>query len=74
MSNAASVLGMDSFDPDVFKEKISEIRVPGPNRLIYVFKDGTRVEREWLDKSRSASWTPEMRRKAAEAAARRYAV
>jgi len=74
MSHAASVLGMDSFDPDVFKEKISAIRVPGPNRLVFVFKDGTRVEREWLDKSRSASWTPEMRRKAAEAAARRYAV
>ena len=72
--SAASVLGLDSFDPEAFKANIKEIRIPGNNRMIFVFHDGTQVEREWQDKSRSASWTPEMRKHAAETTARRYAV
>ena len=74
LESAASVLGLDSFDPEAFKANIKEIRIPGNNRMIFVFHDGTQVEREWQDKSRSASWTPEMRKHAAETTARRYAV
>ena len=74
LSITASVLGLPEFDADVFKEQIKEIQVPSFNHLIYVFKDGRVVEREWQDKSRSTSWTVEMRRKAAETTERRYAV
>lgn len=74
LSITASVLGLPEFDADVFKAQIKEIQVPSFNHLIYVFKDGRVVEREWQDKSRSTSWTVEMRRKAAETTARRYAV
>lgn len=42
------------------------------NRLVFVMKDGTKVECEWHDKSRSRSWTDEMRVQAAEHARRRY--
>ena len=52
---------------------IQEIRVPAFNHLVYVFKDGTTVEREWKDKSRRDSWTDEMRAQAAVHARRRYA-
>lgn len=66
LESAASVLGLDSFDPEVFKANIKEIRIPGNNRMIFIFHDGAQVEREWQDKSRSASRTPEMRKHAAE--------
>ena len=36
-----------------------------PNRkLIFQMKDGTREEYIWVEKSRSESWTPEMREQA----------
>lgn len=74
MEHTAGVLGLTEFDADVFKAQIKEIQVPSFNHLVYIFKDGRVVEREWQDKSRSTSWTVEMRRKAAETTARRYAV
>ena len=74
MSHTACVLGLDEFDPDVFLEKVQEIQVPCFNHLVFVLKDGSVVEREWQDKSRSASWTVEMRQKVSDANARRKAV
>ena len=73
-NTAASVLDLPEFDEDAFRNQIKEIRVPGPNQLAFVFHDGNVVERNWVDKSRRDSWTAEMRTKAAEATARRYAV
>ena len=73
MAETAAVLGAAEFDEWLFKELIQEIRVPAFNNLIYVFKDGTKVEREWKDKSRRDSWTDEMRAQAAAHARRRYA-
>ena len=72
MDTTASVLGLREFDENVFAEQISEIHVPAFNHLVYVFKDGSKVERTWQDKSRSDSWTPEMREQAAANARRRY--
>jgi hypothetical protein len=42
-------------------KNIDEIIVPAPNRLAFMLKDGTVIEREWQDRSRSLSWTNEMR-------------
>jgi len=58
---AAEVLGLSIFDETVFKNKISEIRIPGDNRLVFVFYSGKTVECEWQDRSRRESWTDEMR-------------
>ena len=66
MQATAEALGLDTFDESVFAKLVEEIRVPGDNRLIYVFRDGRRVERRWRDRSRSESWTDEMRQKAGE--------
>ena len=68
MEVTASALDTGEFD----QETVQEIRVPAFNRLVFVMKDGTKVEREWHDKSRSRSWTDEMRAQAAEHARRRY--
>lgn len=40
---------------------ITEIFVPAPNKLIFTLTDGTTTEREWKDRSRRESWTPERR-------------
>ena len=69
-----SVLGIEKFDENVLHERIEMILVPGFNSLVYVFKDGTQVERTWQDRSRSESWTEEMRKAAAEHYRRREAV
>jgi DNA invertase Pin-like site-specific DNA recombinase len=61
---AAEVLGLDAFDESVFAKRVEEIRVPGDNRLVFVFRDGHTVERTWQDRSRSESWTEDMRREA----------
>lgn len=60
----AETLGTKCFDESVFAEQIEKIIVPGPNQLIFCFKDGREVEKEWKDRSRSEVWTDEMRERA----------
>jgi len=60
------VLGIPTFDEDIFRKHISAINVPGPNKVIFNFTNGSRVEAEWKDRSRSESWTDEMRQAARE--------
>jgi site-specific DNA recombinase len=55
------VLGVDEFNSEAFGEEIMEILVPSTNRLIFVFRDGHQVEKEWQYISRRESWTEEMR-------------
>ena len=57
----AKVMGTDGLDEGLFKKQVTEMVVPAPNRVIYVFKDGRRIESEWKDRSRSQSWTDNMR-------------
>lgn len=52
--------------------EIGEITACGGNRLVFGMADGTEVERTWADRSRSESWTPEMREKAAAQTKARY--
>ena len=70
---AAEVLGLSEFDAAVFQSKISEIRVPGDNRLAFVFSDGSIAHREWRHRSRRESWTAEMKQAARERALQRGA-
>jgi len=53
-------------------EKIDHIVVPEPNKLKFVFQNGEEKECMWADKSRSESWSQEMRAKAAEDGKRRW--
>ena len=60
-SESAAVLGLADFDEAVFSREIERIDVPAHNQLVFVFRDGHTDERVWKDRSRSQSWTPEMK-------------
>lgn len=55
------VLGLSAFDEDVFHTQICNIIVCGGNRLVFHFVDGSEKEYVWQDRSRSESWTEEMK-------------
>ena len=55
------VLGIEEFDPGLFAEDIVSIKVEGENRLIFTLRGGTTVTKQWKDRSRSESGTPEKR-------------
>jgi site-specific DNA recombinase len=63
---SAEALGIPMFDSDIFAERITEIQVPENNRLLFIFRDGRRVEKTWRDKSRRDSWNDAMRQAARE--------
>lgn len=52
------------FNAELFDALIERIVVPEDNVLHFVFTDGHTVERVWQDRSRSESWTPEMKEQA----------
>jgi len=57
----AEALNMEQFDASAFSEQIKEIIVPEANRVTIVFRNGKEKHFTWQDRSRSESWTPEMR-------------
>ena len=63
---AADALGQDCFDEKEFNRRIDHIQVLGPNRLKFTFYSGDAIECEWKDRSRSESWTDEMKKNARE--------
>lgn len=62
----AKVLGLKAFDASVFGTRIKQIQVGVNNTLRYVFMDGHSVDTTWQDRSRSKSWTPEMKEAASQ--------
>ena len=63
-SVSAEVLGMECLDEDLFEALVDKIIVPKPNSLLFIFKDGRTVRKDWQDRSRRESWTPEMKAEA----------
>lgn len=68
---AAGVLEIDCFDENEFYRRIARIDACPGNLLRFVFLDGTMREYTWQDRSRSESWTDELREQARQAATRR---
>lgn len=66
ISVCCEVLGISEFDEDIFQENIEKILVPKPNELIFIFADGHEIKTVWKDRSRSESWTDEMRKATGE--------
>ena len=60
-SIVASLLGCDSFNEDVFSKHIQRIDACPNNLLRFNYYNGAVDERTWKDKSRSESWTEQMR-------------
>ena len=46
---------------DVALDELTALRVESGNRLVFCHKDGTESVKQWKDRSRAESWTPEMR-------------
>lgn len=61
MSTTATVLGQSTFDEPAFRERVDRVQVCNDNTLIYRLKDGIETTVKWKDKSRSQSWTDEMK-------------
>ena len=53
-SLGTEALGLEEFSA-AFRKEISEILVPEPGKLIFVFHNGHTVEKLWQHKSRSES-------------------
>lgn len=60
------VLELSEFNESIFQSKIQQIVIPASNRIKFIFTDGTRKTVEWKDRSRSESWTEDMRKTAGE--------
>ncbi|MBR6029691.1 MAG: recombinase family protein [Clostridia bacterium] len=65
-------LGIDTWLPDVFRNRVDYMVAAGPNTIEMHMLDGSIRAIEWQDHSRRDSWTPEMRAKAAENARKRH--
>ena len=46
---------------DALHSKITAVRAENGNRLVFSFSDGTKIVKQWQDRSRRQSWTPEMK-------------
>ena len=66
------LLGLPVFDEAEFSRQIDHILIPGPNHVLYIFKGGREAEMCWGDRSRSGSWTDEMKEQARQNAGKRY--
>ena len=60
-SLCCDVLGISEFDANTFRECVERINITGDNELTFLLKDGREIQKTWKDRSRSESWTPEMR-------------
>ena len=67
----AEVLGQVDFPEELLRRLIKSILVCNGNVLVFRFFDGSEVKREWHDRSRSQSWTPDMKEAARQKALER---
>lgn len=65
------VLGIVSFNPDMVGSKITAIRAEQNNTVVFSLNDGSEIKKHWKDRSRSESWTAEMREAARQKALER---
>lgn len=59
-------LGLEVFDATILQTQIAKILITGPNTVRFIFHGGREMDAQWQDRSRSESWTEEMRNAARE--------
>lgn len=72
ITKTKEVLGVDELNRDVLLDQVQQIIVPANHHLQYILKDGRTVDVEWRHRSRSESWTREMREAARQRALERH--
>ena len=60
------VLGVAELNREILQNQVKLILVPEHNHLVYYLSNGEIVDVPWKHRSRSESWTPEMRQAARE--------
>ena len=60
------VLGVAELNREILQNQVKLILVPEHNHLVYYLSNGEIVDVPWKHRSRSESWTPEMRQAAQE--------
>ena len=70
---ATEILKTDGFSDEAFETQICTIEAHPGNLLRFIFIDGSTTDYVWKDRSRSESWTDEMKAAAAKKAKERYA-
>ena len=73
IEKTCEVLGVSELSRNLIMEKISRIIVPAHNLLVYELRDGSKQEVTWEFRSRSLSWTDEMKQAARERSKKRGA-
>ena len=71
ISLTCDVLGIESFDSVMVRNRITAIRAEQNNTVIFSLDDGSEVKKQWKDRSRSESWTDEMKEAARQKALER---
>ena len=69
---SCDVLGAGNLDSDMVKSRITAIRVEQNNTVVFSLIDGSEIIKQWKDRSRAESWTPEMKEIAAQMAKKRW--
>ena len=72
IAKTKEVLAVDELNRDVLLDQVQQIIVPANHHLQYILKDGRTVDVEWRHRSRSESWTREMREVARQRALERH--
>lgn len=72
MCVTAEVVGTDTFDANAFHDNITAVKVLAENTVVFAFKDGHEAVKQWQDRSRSQSWTEDMKQRAAEKTKERH--
>lgn len=71
ISVTRTVLNIEECTEEALRQVLESILVQNGNSLVFRLKNGTEKTAAWQDRSRSESWTPEMRKKAGEKTRRR---
>lgn len=59
---STEALGLETFDPEIFKERIDHVEIAPGSHVRFCFKDGTFKDAEYSTKKRMPGWTEERRK------------
>ena len=63
---ATEFLKLSIFQENQFKTRVKQILVPEQGTIIFCLKNGEEIKTTWQNRSRSESWTAEMKQNARE--------
>lgn len=70
-SKAIPEPALEALTADIALNDLTAMRAEDGNQLVLCFKDGSKAVRQWQDRSRAESWTPEMKEAARKKALER---